>query len=144
MVLKWTLSSWILTEEKICDQCDFAAKGEDLPKKHHDEYHSKKIGITLEEDVQPVAVSPKPLQLFKCDECTFFTTTDDELEEHTKGTHLIVEKVEYIRCEICQFETQDDIALTNHIEEDHEETLGTLHIINGSSPVQPCQNTTPF
>ena len=89
-------------------------------------------------------MSPKPLQLLKCDECTFFTTTDDELEEHTKGTHLIVEKVEYIRCEICQFETQDDIALTNHIEEDHEETLGTLHIIKGSSSVQPCQNTTPF
>ena len=89
-------------------------------------------------------MSPKPLQLLKCDECTFFTTTDDELEEHTKGTHLIVEKVAYIMCEICQFETPDDIALTNHIEEDHEETLGTLHIMNGSSSVQPCQNTTPF
>ena len=81
-------------------------------------------------------MSPKPLQLFKFDECTFFTTTNDELEEHTKGTHLIVEKVAYIMCEICQFETPDDIALTNHIE-DHEETLGRADLISISRSSPP-------
>ena len=98
--------------------------------------HKKNEHVAECLDVQPASLSPKPIQLFKCDECTFFTTTNDELEEHKKGTHLVVEKVEYIRCEISQLETQDDSAITNH--QDHEETLDKVK----SLPLFKCDECT--
>ena len=78
----------LLIEEKICDQCDFVAEGEDLLKRHHDNCHTKTIVSTLEENV-PTPPAVKPIPLYKCNSCTFATTTTDELKDHKTIEHVI-------------------------------------------------------
>ena len=130
----------LLIEEKICDQCDFVSKGEDLLKRHHDDCHTKTIVSTLEENV-PTPPAVKPIPLYKCNSCTFATTTTDELKDHKTVEHVIkmsivkdgpeenipdqvdnppaVKTLPLFTCDECTFMTRNETNLKEHKSKKH-------------------------
>ena len=76
----------LLIERKSCDECDFIAlTEEDL--ENHNEYHVKKTSCTLQEGVTTAPPVVKPPPLYKCNACSFTTTTTGELKDHMKDVH---------------------------------------------------------
>ena len=72
----------LLVENKSCEVCDFEGTDASHLDKHTDEIHgrSSNTRTNLNEDIV------KPLPLYKCNECSFASTTTDTRKEHKKKT----------------------------------------------------------
>ena len=71
----------LLTQNKLCDKCDFAAGNEEELEKHCVEYHPQPR-TTLDESSQEPPPVVKPIPLYKCNSCSFATITTNELQIH--------------------------------------------------------------
>ena len=120
-----SVSDELLVEEISCLECDFLASDEHELEKHLDESHNKTANSNLSEDnnIPPVV---KPLPLYKCNLCSFATTTTDSLKVHKKNSHEKdkgVESVYLHSCISCDFKTNDYSELVEHSNINHRPEL---------------------
>ena len=76
----------LLAENKACERCDLVTVDDETLKKHNLDCHKEQ---NIKADKVSLQHGPplKPLSLYKCNECSFATTTTDDLQEHKKESH---------------------------------------------------------
>ena len=126
----------LLSEIKSCTLCTFEAKEEVDLEQHNDENHAIPQP-NLDEVITVAPQAPKPLPLYKCNDCVYATITTDELKEHKKNKHsqekpIMTETVFMHTCITCGFETYDYNKHMQHIDKEHR-----IHVAR-TSPTFSC------
>ena len=111
-----------LSENELCEHCDYAAENRNDMEKHCDDHHTQP-SATLDEITQKPTPVVKPLPLYKCNECSFATITTEELLVHKKDIHKkskATESETYLHsCISCAFKTNEFNNLTLHVDSNH-------------------------
>ena len=131
-----------------CERCDFIALDESTLATHIKDDHVEDLGTISNAEKCLPEKAVKCLPLFKCNECTFMTRTEQNLKQHKTKKHCQVHEEEFMKipdkvvfmhtCISCEFKTNEYDDLREHIME-HKRSTNDLqeHSERNHSPQVP-------
>ena len=125
-----------------CCVCEYVANDASLIKEHEMNQHGmikcSKCDTTIYKSLLRNHMTENHAEildnnLYKCNDCSFTTVTNDELQEHKKDQHKrekqdVSENVFLHSCISCDFKTNDYNSLRLHIDSDHRPTTPTASV----------------
>ena len=126
----------LASHKERCYKCDYESVSRDEVIRHEKNQH---VTIVESRDsghapqASPEVPIVKPQHLYKCNNCSYTTVTNNELQEHKKDQHKrdkpVVSETAFLHsCISCDFETNDYNSLKLHIDCNHRPTTPTSSV----------------